>query len=152
MFKLGHVVVDVEPRLFDSVIVQAKACGLPTSFRLDHDRIDEPRFNARRQAKLFPALRSLPTNNRSATISRFPIEEELGGFLPIPDAEDNVLAILATEGLDETGERSHFTTASFGLNHGLSERMTIGGNVQAGYRSGVSVVLTLHCPRRLHQR
>ena len=81
-----------------------------------------------------------------------PIEEELGGFLPIPDAEDNVLAILATEGLDETGERSHFTTASFGLNHGLSERMTIGGNVQAGYRSGVSVVLTLHCPRRLHQR
>lgn len=62
------------------------------------------------------------------------IPTEVGGNVLVRDAQEDVLDILATEGLDGRGNRSQFVSAGFGLGHTLSQRTTIGFNVSTGYR------------------
>ena len=64
-----------------------------------------------------------------------PLMDDDGGPLPIRDAEQDILAILATEGLDGRANRSQDASAGFGLNHRVSERTSIGFQVSAGYRT-----------------
>ena len=54
--------------------------------------------------------------------------------VPVRDGQNDVLDILAAEGLDSLANRSQFASAGFGLSRTLSQRTSIGLNVSAGYR------------------
>ena len=55
--------------------------------------------------------------------------------LDLPDGENDVLRILATEGLLDTNTRSHRASASFGMNHSFTQRTSLGVGFGGGYRS-----------------
>lgn len=55
--------------------------------------------------------------------------------LQVPDAQDAVLQILATEGIGVSKTTSHWATAIFGLRHRLTEYSMIGLDLGGGYRT-----------------
>jgi hypothetical protein len=57
------------------------------------------------------------------------------GTLVVPDVEDTVVDIIATEGLSTTQTESHFANAGFGVAHSLSEYSSLGFDMTAGYRT-----------------
>ena len=66
-------------------------------------------------------------------IDVFDVDEE--DALDLPDGEDDVLRILATEGLLDTNTRSHRASASFGLSHSFSQKNSLNVGIAGGYRS-----------------
>ena len=57
------------------------------------------------------------------------------GILVVPDVEDTVVDILATEGLSANQTNSHLANAGFGVNHRLSEYASWGFDMVGGYRT-----------------
>jgi hypothetical protein len=53
----------------------------------------------------------------------------------LPNGETNILRILATEGVSGRGTNAHEGYASFGLNHSIGQRTSLGFSVNGGYRS-----------------
>ena len=93
------------------------------------------RFYDIANARAIPGAQIVVTEQPFVDILSIPLLDDDGGPLPIRDAEQDILAILATEGLDGRANRSQDASAGFGLNHLISERTTIGFQVAAGYRS-----------------
>jgi hypothetical protein len=56
------------------------------------------------------------------------------GGLIVPDVEDTVVDIIATEGLTTNQNSSHHAFAGFGVNHLISEYSQIGFDLSGGYR------------------
>ena len=94
------------------------------------------RFYDIANARAIPGAQIVVTEQPFVDILSIPLLiDDDEGPLPIRDAEQDILAILATEGLDGRANRSQDASAGFGLNHLISERTTIGFQVAAGYRS-----------------
>lgn len=55
--------------------------------------------------------------------------------MELPDGEEDILRIVATEGLNTTDAVSHRASASFGLNHSFTQRTSFNVGVAGGYRS-----------------
>ena len=55
--------------------------------------------------------------------------------LELPDGEQEILRILATEGLANRSTRSQNAYATFGLNHSIGRHTTVGFSANGGYRT-----------------
>jgi hypothetical protein len=58
-----------------------------------------------------------------------------GADLIVPDAENAALDIIATEGLNAGDSKTHWATATFGLQTRVSERTSLGFDVSGAYRT-----------------
>jgi hypothetical protein len=93
----------------------------------------------------FAELRSLvPIQGSQIVLDEQPFGDEISIPLidtsdptqvALPDGETDILRILATEGLSDRNARSQQAYASFGLNHSIGQRTSLGFSLNGGYRS-----------------
>lgn len=102
--------------------------GLSTSLRYHYQRIesDEPIPGSQLVTDEPPFIEDFP-----------PISPDAPGDgpIPVPDVEDDIVDIIATEGLLANRTDSHFANAGFGVSHRLSEYSTFGFDMAGGYRT-----------------
>ena len=79
--------------------------------------------------------RSFRRSHLSSTTFRLCQDHPTTATFVVPDVEDTVVDILATEGLSTTQTDSHHANAGFGVNHRISEYSSLGFDLMGGYRT-----------------